>query len=208
MVTKSSTQLTLQELRRQAGISQRKLAAQAGVDRANLVRAESGVSTLSPEVAMKSAQVLGVDGVQLMIEHNTGLIKSRVESGEEGPLRALNLSKTLLQLIEDDSLEPKHRKMAKEAASELLALVEKHIGEDRNRTIGAASEEETNLSLNRDSRGRPISEREAEQRRADRDAGIWNELGQDDPEWDAEGPRIDQGELGRDKHGRRLQEDE
>lgn len=195
-----TTMLTLRAMRARAGISQKKLAAQAGVPSSLIAEAETGKSTLSPDVAMKSAQVLGVDGVMLMIDHNTATIRSRIEAGEEGPVRALRLAKTLVQMLEDGSLDRSQSKAARGAVSELLALVNEHMPPES----AAHYEEDTNLSLQRDTHGRPIKADEAEQRRESRDAGVWDALGSDDPgsRASAEVHRDLMDDLGRDSAGR------
>lgn len=211
MIKKSSTQNTLQELRKRAGISQRKLAAKADVDRAQIVNAESGAKTISLDVAMKSARVLGeIDGVRLYIEQNTYAIKSRVEAGEEGPGRALTLLQSLARLLTKGNMSTAQQNAARAAVKELLALVEGNMPDGSPRTIDAATksgtasgatEEDTNLFLGRSASGRALSDREAGQRREDSAAGVWKELGTDDPNMDADGPPIDQDELGRDDYG-------
>lgn len=202
------TQMTLQDLRKRSGLTQQALARRAGVLNSQIGAAETGARNLSTDVAEKSARVLGVDPVRLMISHNTAALKARVEAGEEGPIRALNLAKMLVQLLDEGALEPKHRSLAKRAASELLSLVEGHMPTgERTVEVAAKSAESTtagprsmNDYLGRDGLGqvRPLgSAPEA----ATKSAG-GPQLGQDDNEWDAPGPRVDQGGLGRDAFGR------
>lgn len=207
MVVGNRTQRTLRVLREQAGISQRKLAATAGVDRAQLGRIESGTQTLSSGVAEKSARVLGVDAVELMISHNFAAIKGRVEAGEEGPTRALNLARMLVRMLEEGALGPKHRILAKRSASELLSLVEGHMPTGE-RTVevaaksagGGAGRQTINEVLGRDGLGKPRRGGSGSEA-ATKSAG-GPQLGQDDNEWDAPGPRVDQSRLGRDTFGR------
>lgn len=207
LVVKNRTQLTLQALRKRSNLSQNALAAKSQIPRSIIVESEGGKRDLTSEVAMKAAPVLGVDAVRLLIEHNTAAIKRRIDAGTEGPTKAANLARMLVQLLEEGSMNQSQRMAARAAVKELLDILEEHAGTKGTVDVAtksgtATAEEDMDLFLHRDTAGRPISEREANQRREDRAAGVWDRVGEDDPEWDADGPQTDQGSLGRDKWGR------
>jgi transcriptional regulator with XRE-family HTH domain len=114
----------LRDLRLRQGLSQSQLAAKSGVARTLLVEAEGGTRTLSVEACLKSAPHLGIDAIGLYLSQTIPALKASIRSGKEPPIRAANVAKALVAVIETGELSDQQRKAARRAVEELVALVE------------------------------------------------------------------------------------
>lgn len=105
-------------------LSQDQLAIKSGVPQSRIAEAESGARPLSVLSAQKLAPALGSDWLGLYLDNNVAAIKARTESGQERPVKAANVARAIIEIIESGQLSADQRKAAREAVEELVTLVE------------------------------------------------------------------------------------
>src|SRR5215210_4147811 len=148
---RNTAQTALRDLRRRKGLTQAQLAERTGVGRTVYAEAESGARGLPVEAAMKTAPVLGTDGVTLYLQTTVAALKASIRTGEERPVKAASVARALIEIIESGELSTSQRKAARDAAKELVALVVE-AAEQRSRV--AEEQQEYMDSLGRDMLGR------------------------------------------------------
>jgi transcriptional regulator with XRE-family HTH domain len=122
--SEARTRDTLRTLRRRRGLTQAQLAAKSGVSRTQITDAESGARSLSSEAARKLAPALGGDWLGLYLTSNITALKARVQGGQERPVRAASLARTLVEILQTDDLSPSQRRTLREGLEELVDFVE------------------------------------------------------------------------------------
>jgi transcriptional regulator with XRE-family HTH domain len=160
----------LRELRTLRGWSQERLALKSGVPGPSVTRFETGERLITADAAEKMARSLGVDSLALSLAHNLAVLKQRLNDGREGPRRALNLARTLLETLERNDLSDKQAEIVAGALESLQAMIRnssRSAGAYKNADSGSDYEIQM-LVLDRDVFGRKLPKSEAEKRRREK----------------------------------------
>src|SRR5215208_1554379 len=155
------------ELRTLRGWSQEQLALRSGVPGPSVTRFETGERLITADAAEKMARSLGVDSLALSLAHNLAVLKQRMDDGREGPGRAVNLARTLLETLERNDLSDKQAEIIAKALEALQAMIRNSSRSPRAyKTTDSGSDYEAQmLVLERDVFGRKLSISEVEKRR-------------------------------------------
>lgn len=165
----------LRELRTLRGWSQERLALKSGVPGPSVTRFETGERLITADAAQKMAGPLGVDSLALSLAHNLAVLKQRMNHGREGPERAVNLARTLLETLERNDLTDQQAEIIAKALVGLQVMIRNSSrSSDAYKNADSGSDYEVQmLALGRDVFGRKLPMSEVEKRR--REKGVFTE---------------------------------
>jgi transcriptional regulator with XRE-family HTH domain len=160
----------LRELRTQRGWSQERLALISGVPGPSVTRFETGERLITADAAEKMAGSLGVDSLALSLAHNLAVLKQRMDDGREGPGRAGNLARTLLETLERNDLTDRQAEIVAKALEALQAMIRtsSHSHGGYENADSGSDYEAQMLALGRDVFGRKLRKSEVEKRRREK----------------------------------------
>lgn len=133
----SKAQSALRELRTRYRLTKTRLATKSGVPLSIVSEIEGGTRAMTVETALKTAPHLGTDPVALYLASTIPAIKAAVETGEESPVRAANVARSLVQAIEDGNLTASQRMTVRTGIEQLLQIVESAASKQRPGTLGS-----------------------------------------------------------------------
>lgn len=117
----------LEALRTTRGDSKSLLSRKSSLSRAAIRMYENGERYLTPEASRAVGSALGFDPWSLYLEHNVGVIKRRIEIGEEKPSRGFSLARKLAELLESGNLPEEQASSSHAAVEELIELLEANL---------------------------------------------------------------------------------